>query len=199
MAKQIRVMIGVPVYQSCHVETMSSIYDLAVPYGVETRLVFAKGYTVDQARNHLAAAALQGGFDYVFYVDGDVILPADALQKLLALDASIATGWYRKKMDAHVVELFRTDANGTMVNITSLPESGLIEIQACGFGCTLVKCDVLRSVSDRLWFEYIQRKDQYANYVCSEDIDFCIKATQKGHQIVADASLRCGHIGQTIY
>ena len=196
MAKQLRVMIGVPVYQSCHVETMSSIYDLNIPYGVATQLAFAKGYTVDQSRNHLATAALQNGFDYVFFVDADVILPPDALQKLLALDAPIACGWYRKKMDTHVTELFRADENGGMTNITSLPESGVIELSGCGFGCTLVKCDVLRSVSNRLWFEYVQRAD---GFVCSEDIDFCIKAAQKGHKIVADASLRCGHIGQTIY
>ena len=191
-----KVLIAIPVYQYCQTETMQSVYELKIPFGIEIKLVFVKGYTVAAARNVLVDYSLKNGFDYTFFVDGDIILPPDALNKLLYSNAPIATGWYIKKIPGqYIPELYRKKEDGQYKNFRSLPENELLPVAACGFGCTLVKNGVFQKIGSNNWFEYVHGK----NAICSEDINFCIKASEKGFAIIADTSLCCGHVGQIVF
>jgi FkbM family methyltransferase len=70
----------------------------------------------------------------------------------------------------------------------------LVGIGACGFGCVLVKKEVLVGVGYPQ-FEYHPALDH--NNTISEDTDFCKKAIAKGFRLWCDPSVRCGHIGST--
>ena len=195
--KNIKILIAIPVHSHCEPETMQSVYALKVPNGVAAELLFIKGYTVAVARNRLAEHSLRNGFDYTFFVDGDIILPPDALEKLLFVNAGIAAGWYIKKIPGkEIPELYKNNGEGKTVNITVVPENELLPIAGCGFGCALINNSVFRSLGERNWFKYIHED---SGFLCSEDIDFCVRAAGKGVQIVADTSLCCPHIGQYIY
>jgi hypothetical protein len=67
-----------------------------------------------------------------------------------------------------------------------LPEPGLIEVDAIGFGAVLMKRDVLDRVPQP-WFTLDWRG--------GEDITFCKRAKEQGIKICLDASTRMGHIG----
>lgn len=202
MTKQkINVLIGVPVAVSAENRTIESIYNLSIPDNVETSLRIVEGYTVDVARNKIVDIALQECADYILFVDSDVILPKDTLVRLLDINSDIATGWYIKKMDGEgVSELFNpVSGSKTLGNIleSNIPKGGIFDVAACGFGCTLVKTSICRTIKDKkqICFEYIHT----ATGMCSEDIDFCNKATSLGYSIKFDAALRCGHIGKRIW
>lgn len=194
-----RILIAVPCYSYAQAQTMQSIYDMEVPDGYETRLQFQQGYTVAQARNLLVEHSLKEGYDYTLFVDSDIILPKGILSSLLAADSPMATGWYVKKMDGEgITELYNpVPGNGQLGNVMEkdMPKEGLYGVEACGFGCILVKNDVFRAVGSACWFEYIEKP----GVTCSEDITFCIKARNLKFTIMADASIRCGHIGQRVF
>ncbi|MCL2798053.1 MAG: glycosyltransferase family 2 protein, partial [Firmicutes bacterium] len=113
-----RVLIAVPCYAHCEPDTMKSIYDLRIPPHVETSLVFITGYTVVQARNRIVEKSLKDGYDYTLFVDSDVVLPNGLLERLLALDADIACGWYVKKIPGEqekITEIYTLKFDGQSI------------------------------------------------------------------------------------
>lgn len=194
-----KILIAVPCYSYTQPLTMESIYSLVIPTDCITELKFIAGYTVAQARNRLVQYSIDNNFDYTFFVDSDIILPKDTLNKLFELNVPIATAWYIKKMEGDgITELYNPIKDSSQLgNImeNDLPKDSLIQIEACGFGCTLVDNKVFNSMSKSHWFEYMDKPE----FICSEDINFCIKVNNLKYNIICDTSLRCNHIGQKIY
>lgn len=190
-----RILIAVPTAVRIECETFKSIYDLEIPEGYETEFEFFWCYMIDQGRNQIAARAIQGGFDYLLAVDSDIILPKDALVKMLEHDKDLVAGMYRMRRPEQVVEIY--DTNYWQYPQQQLLESTeLLEIGGCGFGCVLVKTYVLAAVG------YPQFKYHQAwrfSDTFSEDNDFCKKARDKGFRLWCDPTIRCGHKGTTVW
>lgn len=194
-----RVLICVPTYQTCTAETMSSIYNLIEPENTFVDLMFITGYTVVQARNRAVEQSIAGNFDYTLFIDSDVIIPPYLLTNLMSINADITTGYYLKKTkDKNITELYGADkvAQNSMVNIfkEELPNKPF-NILGCGFGCTLIKNKVFKALEAGQWFRYIEDNKSK----CSEDLYFCIKATENNFRIVADPNSYCLHVGKTIF
>ena len=195
--KNIKVLIGVPVFQFCEPESMQTIYELKVPSGVDCTLYFQKGYTHSQTRNLITKKSLAEKFDYTFFVDGDILLPPAALTDLLKMNEPIAAGWYIKKIPGkQIPEIYRKNENGNFEILTSIPRNEKLEVQGVGFGCVLVNNNVFRAMGKDGWFEYIYQKN---GFICSEDINFCLAAKKKGFITFVDTNLCVGHIGQALY
>lgn len=202
-----KILIAVPTSKYIENQTVQSIYDLIKPEDCETKLTIIQGYSVHQARNMIVQQAIDGGFDYIFWVDADIILPNDILEGLLKDDKDIVCGYYLKKIEQQrIAELFGinpADPDGkALSNILEqdLPAtSGLYGVKACGFGCTLTKTEVFKKLSEKypddLWFDYIFKK----NEMCSEDIWFCKRADELGIPTFVDTKFKCGHIGNKIF
>jgi len=197
-----KILIAIPTNKYIEPETFKSIYDLIVPQGYKTFFQFFYGYQVDQIRNLIADWGRH--YDYLFSVDSDIVLPDDALVKLLAANKDIVSGLYiQRKPGEHILEIYehpvymdrgviKTDPSYR--NMTTVPAQGLVEIAACGFGCVLVDSKVLNAMTYP-HFLY-QSALNHAN-TQSEDIYFCAKAKAHGFSIWADTTLVCEHIGQT--
>jgi FkbM family methyltransferase len=175
------------------VDTFKSIYDMDVPDGYQTEFQYFYGYSIDQIRNLIAHWALN--YDYLFSIDSDIAFERDTLKKMLAHDRDMVSGLYiQRKFGEHTLELYEHNGRGGVANIPyeKIKGRGLVEIAGCGFGCVLVKTDVIRAI------EYPQFKYHSAidhAHTISEDTDFCTKALAKGFRIWADTSIKCRHIG----
>jgi FkbM family methyltransferase len=194
MAKK-RILIAIPTARNIEPDTFKSIYDLEVPEGYETYFQYFFGYNIDQVRN-LIAHWVVNGFDYLFSVDSDIAFEPDTLRKLLSYDVDMVSGLYiQRKPGEHILEVYENNGRGGVVNIPyeKIAGRGLVEIASCGFGCVLVKAEVMRAIPYP-HFKYHSAID-HRNTV-SEDVDFCRKATNLGFKIYADTSIRCRHIGQ---
>ena len=91
-----KILIAIPTFENIMPETFKSIYDLD-PCGNELSFEFVKGYDCARARNDIVQKALDGGFDYIFMVDSDMIIPQDALQRLLEYPTEICLGLCPRK------------------------------------------------------------------------------------------------------
>lgn len=191
-----KILIAIPTARNIEPDTFKSIYDLEVPDGYETTFQFFYGYNIDQVRNLIADWVVKG-FDYLFSVDSDIAFEPDTLKKLLAHNVDMVSGLYiQRKPGQHILEVYEHNGHGGVGNIPygKIAGRGLVEIASCGFGCVLVKAEVIRSMPYP-HFEYHSAID-HRNTV-SEDVDFCRKALAKGFRIWADTSIRCRHIGST--
>jgi FkbM family methyltransferase len=184
------ILIAVPTNKYIEPETMKAIYDLEVPEGYITQFQFFYGYQIDQIRNLIASWA--ENFDYLFAVDSDIVFSKDTLQKMLSYNVPMVSGLYiQRKPGQHILELYR---NGVNIPYEEIRGQGLIEVDGCGFGCVLVKSEVIRAIGYPQ-FVYKSALD-HANTL-SEDNYFCMKAKSLGFKIYADTNILCEHIGNT--
>lgn len=186
------ILIALPTNRNVETETLKSIYDQVLPDGVETELQFFYGYQIDQIRNLIAEWGKR--YDYLFCVDSDIVLPKDALARLLSADKDVVSGLYiQRKPGHHILEIYEDTPNGGTQNVKweNLKGRGLVEIAGCGFGCVLVKGDVLRKMP---YPHFVYKSALDHAFTFSEDVYFCLEARRHGFKIWADSSLLCEHI-----
>lgn len=192
--KKKRILIAVPTAKYIEVETFKSIYDLEIPGGYETEFQFFYGYEISQIRN--LASDWAKSYDYLLFVDSDIVLPKDSLKKMLSVDKDIITGLYIQRIpDTHILEVYMNTANGGTTNIPYelIDGRGVVEIAACGMGCCLIKSEVFRTVE---YPHFYYKSALTMRDTVSEDVYFCNKARHHGFKVWADESIRCEHIGQ---
>ncbi len=155
-----------------------------------------QSYSIGDSRNLIVEHALEIGYDYIMWVDSDMILPKETILKLMSHNKDIAAGVYSYKLLNNtnaVAKRFVKDAEDTYEDITlkEIRESErLIGIDAVGFGCVLTKVDIFRNIP-KPWFVYSPEM--------GEDVYFCRKAQEAGYKVYLDTSIKCGHIGQINY
>lgn len=142
-------------------------------------------------RNYIRDYALKNGYDYVFFVDSDVILPPGALYVLQSLNADVVSGAYLNgfNLDGKTViapMLFKDLGGGNCQLYTyegvAIPQ--IMEIGAAGLGCTLVSRKVLEKVSFRTF-----RPDATGG----EDMAFYVDARENGFKTLAHTGVKCVH------
>uniref|UniRef100_A0A6M3L9A1 Putative glycosyltransferase n=1 Tax=viral metagenome TaxID=1070528 RepID=A0A6M3L9A1_9ZZZZ len=147
------------------------------------------------ARNRLAEAFLNSDCTHAFFVDSDIVLPHWAIVQLMEIDQDISSGIYFQKLDPPNLPVIYTKKGFSSWKpsekylhhfIVDWEEGCYFPIDACGFGCVLIKREVFERIKSP-WFEFTEKG--------GEDIRFCVRAKQKGFQIFAHSGVMCGHIG----
>lgn len=159
------------------------------------------GLPFDHARNRAVQDMLSNpDFDYLFFLDSDVVPPHDAIPRLLKHRLPIVSGVYCRRSYPH--GLVVAQKNGDWVR--KLPGKGkdpLVEVDVVGAGCLLVHRSVFETVPPQRpakpWFDW--RADMVGMEgvppPLSEDFTWCVHVRQHGHHIMLDTSVRCLHIG----
>lgn len=145
--------------------------------GYETKLYISHDLPIPSGHNELCQQALEDGNDYILIVEEDVVIPAGALEKMLAANAAIAcidygvSGW----------SCITRDQTG--------------EILWCGLGCTLIhksvfealekpyfRADMVLKLPEYQWQKLPKEYVEKRNYG-SLDIWFCAQAKALGFEI----------------
>jgi FkbM family methyltransferase len=192
-----KILIAIPTAKYIESETFKSIYNLIIPDGYETEFQFFYGYSIDQIRNLIAHWAAH--YDYLFSVDSDMAFPPDTLSRMLNHNVDMVSGLYiQRKPGEQIVEVYEPNAHGGVSNIPweRLRGRELMPIAGCGFGCVLIKSEVIRAVG---YPQFVYHSALDHAHTISEDVDFCRKVNKLGYQIFADTSILCDHIGNTVF
>ena len=161
---------------------------------------FQMGSLIYTSRNNLALQAMKTEFDYMLWLDSDMVFQQDLLIRMKqTMDENgldFLTGLYFRRVPPFTPVLFdqldiAEDGSCTWTDWKDVPE-GLFKIGGCGFGCVLIKTDVLFDVQAK----FGEMFNPIANM--GEDLSFCWRARQCGYDIWCDPSLVCGHVGYTV-
>lgn len=125
-------------------------------------------------------------YTHLFIVENDLIIPPDALERLLAVEADISYGTYCFRRGSPVVNVMHKDTTDPLTGYPELWAKAWGRVTDCaglGFGCTLIRRHVL------------QRFDLRSDYG-GGDADTCLAqdAKKAGLTQRADLGLLCGHI-----
>lgn len=153
----------------------------------ETTLYISHDLPIPKGHNDLCEKALEDGNQYILFIEEDCVIPARAIEKLLAATADIAcidygvSGW------------------------SCITKNKKGEILWAGLGCTLVtravfealerpyfRVDRVLRLNDMTWQDLPQSYIETKNYG-SLDIWFFTKAKEKGFKIV-QVEGECEHL-----
>ena len=194
------ILIGIPSKEKIDIECAVSLANLDWN-GHNVTYTHSRGagvYGVAQARNNLVQQAIDGGFDKLFMVDSDMIVPEDAIVHLLDPDVPIVTGCVRYKNDSMRAPLFRYTQDSTGSDAWKWDEipPGRFAIRSGGVACAMIDVEMLRRQIRRPWFIWEERAN--GTYV-GEDIHFYEELHRAGITPYADGRVKCGHIGRKTY
>lgn len=183
---------------------------IAMPPGHAAIEVFADGMEVGVARCSAAHAAREAGLKYLFFIDWDTLIPADALLKLSYFldnnpDYDIASGLYCMKSIPPFPLMWRHEWNrGVDFDWTlgDVIKDGVIGIP---MGCCLLRLslfDKLAQTPDNPWFQTIDKPvfcgGRWGRMMMTEDLWFTKRYTdeidREHRKIMVDTSVWCEHI-----
>ncbi|MBI2982279.1 MAG: hypothetical protein HYY44_08345 [Deltaproteobacteria bacterium] len=167
--------------------TVSGLLELERPSRSE--LMVFQGALVDRARNYLVEQMLSHPMKatHLFFVDADILLPSDALMRLLEANAPIVSGLYHKRIPPHEPMAFTQGKKG--IEPIGLKGPHLREVEMVGAGCLLIQ----RKVFEKIPFPWFESRWSKTGHL-SEDFHFCRKARKAGFEILVDRKVRPLHI-----
>ncbi len=183
-------MLGIPTNRLIKPKTAESIMKIvAYSKNIEFEiLISTRGYNTSENRNYIASQAVRRRCDYLFFVDDDMILPENALERLLEANKAIIGGVYKTKYEVQddVVEYYGEKPK----------EKGIFKVLAIGTGAMLINCEVFKKMPQP-WFKYEWHDNGMVKR--SHDWIFCEDAWNFGYKVFADNTLNIKHIGQKTY
>lgn len=165
-----------------------------------TAIAFQSGSLVYNSRNDLARRAITMDADYVLWLDSDMVFEASLLKDMMATmnerNIDFLTGAYFKRVEPYSPVLYdklRLEGNFCNYhNLDEIPSEELFTVEGCGFGCVLMRSEVIFSVLGKH-----ARTFQPINGM-GEDLSFCWRARDCGYEIWCDPSIKLGHVGRTV-
>lgn len=151
---------------------------------VSSRIAFNRNKLVQQAKMY--------GSDYILFIDADMVVPANAIERLLVHNKDIVCATASCRIGENVGKM-----QGNPINPTDMtPEAKLVEMKMVGLPLMLIKMDVFEKLQEPYFAEPI-----LGNNLIPEDEYFCIKAREAGYQIWCDVefSMEIGHVGTKVY
>jgi hypothetical protein len=150
-----------------------------------------KGRPTDYIRNYVVREFLKRDYTHVFMVDSDEAIPIDAVERLLNLNAPLATGCYPAKCDNSIKwALSMRGSDGHYRLLDKLTDSSApFVVDAGGAGCLLIRRDVFDAIKWP-WFRWIENED---GSQMSEDIYFFSKCNEAGLRCIADPQVLVRH------
>lgn len=185
-----KILIAVPcmdLVQASFAQSLASLNKVG-----QCAVAFNACSLIYDSRNKLAAKAMKDEFDYVLWLDSDMVFRPDILEKLIADDKDMVSGLYFRRTSPYTPVIFKDSElkDGRLVwsDYTDYPKGELFKVAGAGFGCVLMKTDMIFDMIGKYgdWFTPL--------YSSGEDLSFCYRARELGYEIWCDSRIKCGHM-----
>ncbi len=146
-----------------------------------------------EARNHVVSETLTEAAAYeitgVFWVDDDIVLPLDAITRLLEHDLDFVAGLYFQRAAPYLPVAANLNPKGDFDFWWDFPRNVLAPVDGVGFGCVYTSVKLLRAACPTMGgpFERIPEKSY------GEDFAFCLRVKIAGFQPYIDTGILCKH------
>jgi len=218
----IRIAIITPVYGAYEQAYISSlILCLSKPLAdISFSLVSPCGSSnITAARNvciqdvFIQEEAFKKKFDYLLFIDSDIIFTYEDIQKLLGHKKDIIAGLYFAKGTpffpvAGYYDINKIENGFPKITKEQVTSKKLLEVDWAGCGFLLLK----REIIDRIeypWFDMrvidlpkpLKRSGGFVikKELLSEDISFCTRLKEIGYKIYLDTNVLLKHLGKANY
>jgi hypothetical protein len=175
-----------------------------IPVGGDPEKEDVRLHGITYSRNHGLRIARDCGYDGLWYIDSDVLVPASALQSLWLLNKPLVSGVFYGHAgkvpyvfckDFGRANDMQADTNYDCHYIRWLPKKGTITADFTGNGCLLWRGEALQS---DLWYDFGFREQE--NHVWAEDPYTLLEALDRGiGPVVVECGIVCWHTNPDQY
>jgi len=144
------------------------------------------GKPIELVRTRIADRFLESNADYLVTIDDDIIAPDAVIERLLALDAPVATAPCPIAVNGRI--LWNVKTVGAEEWLAD-PPPDVFPVRHTGFGFVMIRRDVFAQVR-RPWFQFGAAA---GGRFIGEDTWFSNGVTRAGLSILCDGSARCSH------
>jgi len=154
------------------------------------------------SRNIIRNKAIEGGYNYFFSLEQDVIPEKDILERLLNHNKKIVSAYYGKhvgvtlrdnetgELKKAVIEIaliwIREGVGLRRANPGEVLDKGLMKVGGFGIGCVLISKDVFEKIK----FKYEPDKKAF------DDMFFCDDAEKLGYDLFLDSDIKVKHLNK---
>ncbi len=147
------------------------------------------------ARERIVTKAIFEKYDYLLFVDSDMVFKPDLLRQLLKTGKDVVSGlaFMRKPPYNPCIhtKMRLGNAGEREEELLNDFDAGLIKVEGIGLACCLIKVSVLKTLREQNTSLF------WPIFGYGEDLSFCIKLRKAGIDVWADTRIRVGHLGQT--
>ena len=189
----IKIAIGMPCMTgSIRMQAVISIVKIISSLKYKRDFIFVNNTLIHVARRNIALQAQKLGSTHLLFLDSDMVVEGNVVDRLLAHDKDIiGVNAYQKALPR--VTTVRKKLDDTHYMDADVPDT-LFKCDALGTGCMLINMRVF-DIIDKPWFFF----DTQDEYPMGEDIWFCRQATRKGLEIWCDPTIPVKHVGEFEY
>ena len=147
-----RLLICVPALDYMHTEFAKSLTALVMRLkddGIDFDVCIISGTLVYIAREKLARKAVEEGFTHTLWLDSDMVFNEDLLDDLMFSGEDFVSGVYHARRPPHKSCIFKDIRLDSIVKYDDEYPKDTFEIAGCGFGCVLIKTDIIKKVYEK--------------------------------------------------
>lgn len=184
------LLIAIPTFDTLRAEFVRSLIALTEQLhedGIGHQVKILNGTLVYMARDRLANYAVGKDFREVLWIDSDMVFDGYIYSELTRHGKDMICGSYISRHYPYSNGLF-----SSLDPAKSIEKTGKepIQIAGCGFGCVLMKTQVIKDVKESTGGKIFLPEENMG-----EDLTFCKRATACGHEIWCDPTVEIGHVG----
>ncbi len=180
---------------------LDALAKLRLPHGIAplARSV-VQGNFIPAQRELIMRDAIAGNYDYLFFVDDDIVLPEHALEALVESAeqdprSAVVGGLYYSRDSVRPIAVADWSSRDTSrAHIPGFTSTDTAIVDGVGFGCALLRVSVARALSAPYFpaHIFIERRARRVRQ-CDEDYRYCERVRESGHHVRLDARVRCDH------
>lgn len=204
MKKDPRILIATPAIHEVNTRFYQSMMSIRSTYPLAYALEV--GSLVYMARNRLAKTAVEHDFDYILWIDSDMLFDVSAVEKMIQhakTGRDFVSGiFFNRSFPMHPVistdVIWERNEDGSIkhgsVCYEDYPKDSFFEVAGAGFAFTLTKVEMVGRVAEGFGQAPF---DPFPSL--GEDYTFCWKAKKMGYKMWCDSKIKIGHIGEFVY
>jgi len=196
-----RVLLGIASAGSPVQPFLDALAALRLPQSVPSlERSIAFGNYIPAQRELIAQDAIDGNYDYLLFLDDDMVFPSNTLSLLIETmerDAQTAVvgGLYYSRDSIRPMAVADWDGDDTTsAAIPAFSSHSTDAVDGIGFGCALLRVSALRTLTAPYFpaHIYIDRTARRVR-LCDEDYRYCERIRHAGYVVRLDARVRCSH------
>lgn len=191
-----KILIAIPCMDMVDTPFCTSLASLQAPEGCTLTTFTLQGSLIYESRNNLSAYAVQNNFDYVMWLDSDMQFESDIIVRLydhMKQGKTVVSGLYFRRVKPFTPVLFKTlDYNtNKWEDFLDYPKDSVFKVEGMGFGCVMTDTQVFFDIARECDGKFFTPTKNMG-----EDLAFCWRARQAGHELWCDSSIKCAHWGR---
>ena len=154
-------------------DNLSILYYAGMPEVELYQLSWLRNQCLKKAKN----------YDYILFVDSDIIIKKEMLEELLKADKQIIGGWYFNRR----IPAVSTDIPNAIIDRV-MNDKIICRVRTIGTGCTLIRNDIFK-----------KERFPEENIRYGEDWDFYLNLNDRGYGVWCHTKFYCKHLDQFEY